>query len=306
MDAILDRGLRVILTLQRLSPALDLPFTLFTLLGDVGFFLLFLPFVYWCLDRRLGSRLTVLVLLSAYLNVVAKAFAGQPRPFDLAPGIALIGGATGGGLPSGHTQNSVVLWGYLGLQVRRRWVWIVVALMLILIPLSRVYLGVHFPTDLLGGYLIGGLFLLLAQLLVPRLQPWLGGMALTWQLALAVAFPLLLALVFPTEEGIAAGATLMGMSVGFALEPKWVGFRPSTVWRDRALGYLLGVVVLAAIWLGLRVAFALIGATPLLRFVRYALTGLWGALGAPWFLARLHLVRHGAPDGDEGSERVPG
>jgi membrane-associated phospholipid phosphatase len=302
MDAVLDWGLRVILTLQRLSPALDLPFTLFTLLGDKAFFLLFLPFVYWCLDRRLGSRLTVVVLLSAYLNVVAKALAGQPRPFHLAPGIALIGEATGGGLPSGHTQNSVVLWGYLGLQARRRWVWIVVALMLVLIPLSRVYLGVHFPTDLLGGYLIGGLLLLLAQLLMPRLQVWLGGLALTWQLALAVAFPLLLALVFPTEEGITASATLMGMSVGFALEPKWVGFRLSEVWRDRVLGYLVGVAILGAIWLGLRVVFGLIGATPLLRFVRYALTGLWGALGAPWLLARVHLVPRGAPGGAERAE----
>jgi len=306
MDVILDWGLRAILTLQRLSPALDWPFTLFTLLGDEAFFLLFLPFVYWVLDRSLGSRLTVLVLLSAYLNLVAKVLAGQPRPFDLAPGIALIGEAIGGGFPSGHTQNSVVLWGYLGLQVRRRWVWVVVALMLVLIPLSRVYLGVHFPTDLLGGYLIGGLFLLLVQLLMPRLQPWLGGLALMWQLALATAFPLLLALVFPTEEGIAASATLMGMSVGFALEPKWVGFRPSKVWRDRALAYLLGVVVLVAIWLGLRTAFAFVGATPLLRFVRYALLGLWGALGAPWFLARLHLVRCRAPGGDEGSESVRG
>ncbi len=288
----LEWGLSVIVTLQRLSPALDLPFTLLTLLGDQVFFLLFLPFVYWCLDRRLGSRLTVLVLLSAYLNMVAKALAGQPRPAELAPGIALISEATYGGFPSGHTQNSVVLWGYLGVQVRRRWLWVIVALMLVLIPLSRVYLGVHFPTDLLGGYAIGAALLMLATAFVPRLQAWLHGLTLTWQLVLAAVVPLLLAFAFATEEGIAASATLMGMSVGFALEPRWVGFCPSRRWRERALGYLIGVTVLGAVWFGLRLAFAAIGPPAPLRFVRYALIGVWGALGAPWVLTRVGLLRH--------------
>jgi membrane-associated phospholipid phosphatase len=306
VDAILEWGLRVILTLQKLSPALDLPFTLVTRLGDEAFFLLFLPFVYWCLDRRLGSRLTVLVLVSAYVNVMAKALAGQPRPFELSPGIALISEATNGGFPSGHTQNSVVLWGYLGLQVRRRWLWIVIAVLLVLIPLSRVYLGVHFPTDLLGGYLIGGALLALARVLVPRLQPWLADLSLSWQLALAIVFPLLLALLFATEEGIMASATLMGMSVGFVLEPKWVGFCPSRAWRERVLGYVLGVSVLAAIWLGLRLASALIGSTSALWLLRYALIGVWGALGAPWLLKHVGLLRHGIPGGDGTPERAHG
>ena len=303
----LDWGLSVITTLQRLSPAFDLPFRLFTLLGDEVFLLLFLPLVYWCLDRRLGSRLTVLVLLSAYLNVVAKALAGQPRPIELAPDIALIHEATYGGFPSGHTQNSVVLWGYLGARVRQRWLWIVVALMLVLIPLSRVYLGVHFPTDLLGGYAIGAVLLVLSLALVPPVQRWLRGLTLVGQLAVAVGAPLLLALLFATDEGITASATLMGMGVGFTVEPRWVGFRPGRKWGRRVLGYLLGVTVLAGIWLGLRLVFALIGPTAPLRFARYALTGLWGALGAPWLLIRLGLLCHRANDdeADSVSSRDP-
>lgn len=296
MDGILEWGLGVIRTLQRLSPALDLPFTLFTVLGDEVFFLLFLPIVYWCLDRRLGSRLTVLVLLSAYLNVVIKALAGQPRPADLAPGIALLNEATYGGFPSGHTQNSVVLWGYLGTQVRRRWLWIVVGLMLALIPLSRIYLGVHFPTDVLGGYVIGAIVLALALVLLPRTTPWLHSLAVSWQLVLALVGPLLLALLFATQEGITAGATLMGMATGFVLEPKWVGFGPSRSWRKRVLGYLTGIAVLGALWLGLRVAFAAMDSPAPLRFLRYAVVGLWGSLGAPWLLTRIGLARQTGSD----------
>jgi membrane-associated phospholipid phosphatase len=301
VDGMLGWGLDVIGTLQQLSPAFDLPFTLLTVLGDEVFYLLFLPFVYWCLDRRLGSRLIVLVLLSAYLNVVIKALAGQPRPVDLAPGIALISDPTTGGFPSGHTQNSVVLWGCLGAKVRRRWLWIVVGLLLALIPLSRVYLGVHFPTDVLGGYVIGAILLGLALVLVPRITPWLHSLTVTWQLALAVVVPLLLALLFATEEGITASATLMGMAMGFALEPKWVGFRPSSLWRERVLGYLAGAAVLGALWLGLRVAFVAMDSPASLRFLRYALVGLWGSLGAPWLLARVGLARRREGDRQDDS-----
>jgi undecaprenyl-diphosphatase len=303
----LEWGLRVITRLQGLSPAFDLPFTLFTLLGDELFYLLFLPFVYWCLSRRLGSRLTVLLLLSAYLNVVAKALAGQPRPADLVPDIALISEATYGGFPSGHTQNSVVLWGYLGTQVRRRWLWIVVGLVWVLVPLSRVYLGVHFPTDLLGGYAIGAMLLVLALVLVPRLEPWLHRLTLTGQLALAIAVPLLLALLFATEEGITASATLMGMGVGFALERRWIGFCPSSEWRKRVSGYLLGIAVLAGIWLGLRRAFAAQAAPAPFRLLRYALTGLWGGLGAPWALVSVGLLHRPEDEAQQaGSPRSDG
>jgi len=66
---------------------------------------------------------------------------------------------SGGGLPSGHTQGAVVVWGYLVSQFRRRTLWILAGFLMIGIPLSRLYLGVHFPTDLLGGYILGALCL---------------------------------------------------------------------------------------------------------------------------------------------------
>ena len=167
MEGILDWGIRVVLWFQQASPALDIPFQALTLMGNERFYLLFFPLFYWCVHRRVGARLIVLFLFSSFPNAVAKQWAGQPRPFEYDPMVQRLWPTGGRGFPSGHTQSAVVIWGYLASQFRGVWLWGVAGLLIILIPLSRVYLGVHFPTDLLGGYLLGAAFLLLYLRLEP-------------------------------------------------------------------------------------------------------------------------------------------
>ncbi|UCF93465.1 MAG: phosphatase PAP2 family protein [Desulfobacterales bacterium] len=113
MQAILDRGISLILWLQQCSPGLDWPFKFFTILGGSGFLLGIMPVIYWSIDCRQGRRLFVLLLLSAYINSAAKVLVHQPRPFEYDPQVQPLVNASGGGLPSGHTQNAVVFWGYL-------------------------------------------------------------------------------------------------------------------------------------------------------------------------------------------------
>lgn len=291
MDGILDWGVEVIRWFQQASPLLDLPFKAFTFMGEEPFFLVLLPLIYWCLDRRVGARLTILFLLSTYVNSVAKTLGGQPRPYDYAPDdVAPLWEATGYGLPSGHTQSAVVVWGYLASQFRRAWLWVVTALLIVLIPLSRVYLGVHFPTDLLGGYLLGVSILLVYVWLEPSVESWLGGKGLAWRLALALGVPLLLTLLYHTEDGIRVGATLTGMAVGFTLERHLVRFKSGGAWGKCALRFLLGIGVLFGLWVGLDVAFEGLEPAILFRFVRYGSIGLWGGLGAPWVFVRLGLA----------------
>ncbi len=291
MDGLMEWGLQVIAWFQQFSPALDWPFRAFTFMGEEEFFLLLLPLIYWCLDRRTGARLTVAFLLCAYTNAVAKTLAAQPRPLEYAPGrVKVLWEAGGYGFPSGHTQSAVVVWGYLAGQARRHWVWILAGVMMFFIPLSRIYLGVHFPHDVLGGYVIGAVLLLLYLWLEPRVERWLEKKGLAWQLGVALAVPIALMLLFLTEDGVNSGATLMGMGVGFVLERRWVRFDSGgPIWR-RVVRFLLGGVVLVGLWLGLRLAFSGLEPALLFRFVRYGLVGLWGGLGAPWAFRRLRLA----------------
>ena len=298
MEGILDWGTEVVLWLQQFSPALDPFFQALTFLGEEDFFLLLLPLVSWCLDRRTGARLTILFLLSTYLNAVIKLVVDQPRPFEYDPRVKKLWETTGGGFPSNHTQGAVVVWGYLATQFRRRWLWILAILLMVLIPLSRVYLGMHFPTDLLGGYVLGAGVLLLYLWWGPPAEKWLEEWGLPGQLILALAVPILLAFALPIgdEASVTAAATMMGLSAGFVLELRWVGFRTAGAWWKRIARFLLGVAGLFALRFGLSAAFEGLSPALLFRFIRYGLIGLWGGLGAPWAFVRLGLAETESED----------
>jgi undecaprenyl-diphosphatase len=292
MQDVLAWGAEVIVRFQRFSPELDATFRVLTFMGGEAFFLLVIPLIYWCMDRRVGARLSVLFLLSAYGNATAKGLFSQPRPFEIFSHVQRLAEAGGGGLPSGHTQNSVVVWAYLAWQYRRRWLWTISGLLMVLVPLSRIYLGLHFPTDVLGGYVLGLFFLVLFGRICPRVERWLGERSLRWRLAIAVLVPAVLLAIYPGGEkhGVSACALLMGMGAGFVLERCWIGFETGGSWKMKAVRFLLGEAVLFGLWIGLRTLFSDLEPETVFRFVRYILMGLWGALAAPWLFVRFRLA----------------
>ena len=292
MANLLDWGIQVVLWFQQFSPTLDLPFKALTFLGDESFYLIFMPLLYWCIDRRSGSRLFFLLLFSAYLNAIAKVLAHQPRPFAYDAQVQAIVPAAGGGMPSGHTQNTVVVWGYLAALSGKRISWLIAALLMVGIPFSRIYLGVHFPTDLIGGYLLGGIILIAFLLSAPRLEIWLDEKGFAWQLLISLLGPLILILLNTGGDKyvLSMASVLMGVCAGFALERRFVRFSCQGPWRKRLIRYVLGGVVLFGLWGGLKLAFSNMEPAALLRFIRYALVGLWGGVGAPWVFVRLRLA----------------
>lgn len=297
MQRCLDAGIEAILWLQQFSPALDLPFKALTLIGEEFFFLLLIPLLYWCVDKRVGTRLAILFLLSTYANVTVKALAAQPRPFTYDPRVRMLFPASGNGFPSGHTQNAVTVWGYLAACFRRRWLWILAATLMILVPLSRMYLGVHFPTDLLGGYVIGAICLLAFLYLEPRVTPWLKSLEMMAQVALAVAVSGLFALCSSSGESHAfeAAGALAGMGAGFALERRLVCFDSAGTPRQKALRLLLGLGVLAGLMAATEFGPWPDRDTPMFGLLQYALLGLWGAVGAPSVFLRLRLAQREQP-----------
>ena len=163
---------------------------------------------------------------------------------------------------------------------------------MLLIGLSRIYLGVHFPTDVFAGWAIGIVILGTYLALGKRIEEWLAGLSLTVQILLALSLPLLLLAIQPNDVMVQVTGAFAGIAVGVALAVRYLDFDAGGPLWQRAARFLLGVAVVAAIYFGLRFIFPGEGESlyAVFRFIRYGLAGAWISLGAPWLFLRLGLA----------------
>jgi membrane-associated phospholipid phosphatase len=292
MDGILEWGYDLISWTQQLSPALDTVFKVITTLGSEQAFLLLLPLIYWCVDKRLGARLGLLLTLNALFNYALKDLFNQPRPSP--DRVKVLAEETSPGLPSGHSQNAVTVYGFLAAQVRQPRVWVLAGLVTFSVGLSRIYLGVHFPSDVLGGWAAGIAFLALfmwAELeAAQRLRAW----PWHYKMALAVGIPLGLFVVYPNESSAQVAGVLIGLLAGVLIELRWVRFNAEGRPRQRAQRFIVGSAILIVVWLGSK---ALVPSEPeatalVFRLIRYVVVGAWTSFGAPWLFVRVGLASH--------------
>jgi membrane-associated phospholipid phosphatase len=166
-------------------------FQLITALGYPQFFFLFLLAVVFGISFRKGFILLLLIMWTTVVTILLKEAFELPRPYMVSEQVQLWDGGVDtdvailkngsatyffellpkqttdyfknktipNGFPSGHTSIAIAFWGALGLLFRKKWLNFIVIPLIFLIPFSRVYLGVHFVADILGGYLIGGIML---------------------------------------------------------------------------------------------------------------------------------------------------
>lgn len=150
---------------------LDKVFPAFTHLGDAGIFWIVLTLILLCFKKtRRAGVCSMLALIGSVLlnNVILKPLVNRTRPYELIDGLILIGKkADDGSFPSGHAAASiasaVALMGYL----KKRYSFPLLGVAL-LISFSRLYIGIHYPTDVLAG-IVDGILLALLAMVIERL-----------------------------------------------------------------------------------------------------------------------------------------
>lgn len=158
------------------NPFLDWFFPLITVLGDAGLFWIALSVLFICIPRtrKMGWTMGVAMLIGLILgNGLLKNVIGRMRPWEfdptLIPRITKL--PTDRSFPSGHTLASFEA--ATGMFLRNR-KWSVPAIILaILIAVSRLYIGVHYPTDVIAGVILGVLFAFAARWIVDRIYAFL-------------------------------------------------------------------------------------------------------------------------------------
>lgn len=158
MDAVSWWGIGLILVLA-VQPPLDGVMNELSFLGREEFYLIVVVLLYWCVKPSWGLQALGILLLSDFLNGLVKWIFHAPRPYWIDARVCALSTETSYGIPSGHAQTSLALWGLLAVMSRSRWARPVAAVILFAVSLSRIYLGVHFPHDVVTGWIIGGLLL---------------------------------------------------------------------------------------------------------------------------------------------------
>ena len=146
------------------TPLLDTLMQGVTELGGETLFMLFMLVVFWCVDKNKGYFLMLLCFTGTAVNQMLKITFCIPRPWVLDPSFEIVesarAGASGFSFPSGHTQNAVAAYGGMFCITKKLWVRVVCMALALLIPFSRLYLGVHTPLDVGVSFLIGWLLVL--------------------------------------------------------------------------------------------------------------------------------------------------
>lgn len=316
-------SLDLIVFLQTL-PGLTGLMQLFTFMGSEEFFLLILPAVYWCLNAPLGLRVAVLLIGSNSLNELLKLAFHLPRPFWVDERVRALSSETSYGLPSGHAQTAVAVWGGLAADRKQRWMWGLALVVVFLISLSRLYLGVHFLGDVLAGWLIGGLLVWAYRRWGGALARRVRGLSLWMQIGLALGVALVyLALCVATvslappdpqqwadtalralpvkefnprnlESAVSAAGRVFGLGLSLALLARGQRFDARGPFLKRALRFAVGVVGVLVFWLGLRylIPFSTNDdiVALIVRFVRYALIVVWALYLAPLVFLKFKLA----------------
>jgi membrane-associated phospholipid phosphatase len=291
MEALNAWGLEFVRATQiTMGKAFLLPMQAITLLGSELFALAALPLIYWCVDRKKGARIGILILISAFANLWVKTLFKLPRPYELDPSLELAREHTSA-FPSGHSQTSMTFWG-VALTVLPKGIGLAAIIAIpLLVGLSRIYLGVHFPIDVLAGWALGGFFVVLFYALGQKIEAMLHNLESRFRVIIVAAVALAMNFLMPEDTML--GGAFLGSGLGFVLVSKSLRFEAKGGFAEKALRYALGMAGAVIIYLGPKyfLGDSFPAQASLIRFLRYGLLGFWVSYGAPLAFYKLNLIR---------------
>lgn len=247
-------GTQLIEILQSLfAPQFNWVFAAITLLGDGTVLVGLSAVIYWCFDKPRGRLVTYVLLLGAYLNFFMKILIPWPRPpVDLR---IVEKSETAYGFPSGHAQDSTTFWTWITLDFRKRILGILGAAVAVAVGMSRIYLGLHYPAQVIGGWIIGLAVACFGMLILRRIPHRNEQMRAIPQILFA--FSMLIPLAITVTSGVAGelnpgqtGGYLFGFALGALVEDRYVHFTVNVsttrrIFRLMIGGALTGLLVLA-------------------------------------------------------------
>ena len=281
----------VMAAIQQLSSTvMDKIMLAFTFFGEETFAILLLIAVYWCWDKRIGEYLLFSLYVAMSFNGLLKDVICRPRPFlnDQYSDLRYVSVkgllvdtehlSSSWSFPSGHSQTAGSIYGSL-INGRKPWIKVCGIVLILLVMVSRVYLGVHYPTDTIVGAVLGLLCAWICGLLYRRFYQHR-----LLLLGIAVLLSGAMLLVSPSGDSVKTLAMGVGAVLGMWLEDGLVEFRSANGVLGCILRLVVGFALLMAIRIGLK---ALLPDWTWCHVLRYALMGFFGTFLWPWIFTKL-------------------
>ncbi len=284
------------------TPFGDTFFSLVTHLGEETIFIVVGLLFFWCISKKQGYFLLSVGFLGTVFNQFLKLAFRIPRPWVKDPDFTIVESAraeaTGYSFPSGHTQSGVGVFGSIAKVNTNKIVRTLCILACILVPLSRMYLGVHTPADVIVGLVMSVILIFILHPVVDRVveSPAKMRIFLGCQAAIAAAF-LVYVLVFPfpadidpynyehgTKNAYKILGCVLGLWAAYEIDLRYIHFDTKAVWWAQPAKFVLGLLLLLAIKSGLKAPLsALCGGSFLADGIRYFLIVIFA--GAIWPLS---------------------
>lgn len=284
-------------------PWLDNIMLAVTRLGEETVFLVVALIMFWCVEKRRGYYLMAVGFLGTLANQFMKLFFRIPRPWVLDENFTILEqareAASGYSFPSGHTQSAVGTFGVIAATTKRRWVRVLGVLAAILVPFSRMYIGVHTPLDVIVAAVIAVVLIVVMRPIVYGNDGKYIPALFCVMIFLAISFLCYVELYpFPADidahnlaSGIKNAYTLLGALLGllavYIADEKWIKFPTYAVLWAQILKVVGGLCAVLLVKSGMKAPINALFGTSVGTAVRYFLivvvAGILWPLTFRWF-----------------------
>ncbi|HFF3188802.1 MULTISPECIES: phosphatase PAP2 family protein [Bacillus] len=255
-------------------------FKLVSSLANETLYLVIISFLYWCVSKRKAFHMIVMLCFSGYIGIMVKEFMKIPRPYTY-DGIEALyeKSAAGYSFPSTHVQLSTTFWGSFMILCKKRIVWIIGIIFIILVAISRLYLRVHWLSDIIGAVL----FSVIVVYLYTKVTMELSDKKFILLQRIILAVSIIMYVMTSQVDNLKLLGVLTGSTIGIMLENHFINMNESNDFKMQVVKTVLGLSVM------LIMQFILKKVIPDMYYLRYAVTGITITFLCPFIFHMLRL-----------------
>ncbi|BCC29384.1 hypothetical protein bcgnr5378_09580 [Bacillus cereus] len=255
---------------------------LVSIIANETLYLIVISISYWCVSKRKAFHMIVMLCFSGYIGIMVKEFMKIPRPYTY-DGIEALyeKSAAGYSFPSTHVQLSTTFWGSFMILCKKRIVWIIGIIFIILVAISRLYLRVHWLSDIIGAVL----FSVIVVYLYTKVTMGLSDRNFILLQRIILAVSLIMYVMTSQVDNLKLLGVLTGSTIGIMLENHFINMNESNDFKMQVVKTVLGLSIM------LIMQFILKKVIPDMYYLRYAVTGITITFLCPFMFHMLRLKK---------------